>query len=105
MNMHIRPEEVSRSPVMQPGGKDDRLRNRDLLPAERQDWGWYDYLSFWMSDVHSVGGYVTAGNLFTLGLPSGLVFVALLAGVLIVNVLCNLVAVPSQRTGTPFPVV
>ncbi|MBV0890030.1 NCS1 family nucleobase:cation symporter-1 [Komagataeibacter oboediens] len=105
MNMHTRPEAVSRFPVMQLGGEDDRLRNRDLLPAERQDWGWYDYLSFWMSDVHSVGGYVTAGNLFTLGLPSGLVFAALLAGVLIVNVLCNLVAVPSQRTGTPFPVV
>ncbi|MDT8871406.1 hypothetical protein RAA17_10790 [Komagataeibacter rhaeticus] len=38
-----------------------------------QDWTWYDYLSFWMSDVHSVGGYVTAGNLFMLSLPAGLV--------------------------------
>ncbi|MFT8710676.1 NCS1 family nucleobase:cation symporter-1 [Komagataeibacter rhaeticus] len=105
MNVQVRPEPVSLSSTTRTGGNDDRLRNRDLLPAAMQDWTWYDYLSFWMSDVHSVGGYVTAGNLFMLGLPAGLVFAALLAGVLIVNALCNLVAVPSQRTGTPFPVV
>ncbi|MFT9164115.1 MAG: NCS1 family nucleobase:cation symporter-1 [Komagataeibacter saccharivorans] len=105
MNMQTRPEAVPPVLITQAGEQDSRLRNRDLLPAARQDWNWYDYLSFWMSDVHSVGGYVTAGNLFTLGLPSGLVFASLLAGVLIVNVLCNLVAVPSQRTGTPFPVI
>ncbi|GBQ43231.1 APC transporter NCS1 [Komagataeibacter saccharivorans NRIC 0614] len=105
MNMQTRPEAVPPVLITQAREQDSRLRNRDLLPAARQDWNWYDYLSFWMSDVHSVGGYVTAGNLFTLGLPSGLVFASLLAGVLIVNVLCNLVAVPSQRTGTPFPVI
>lgn len=58
-----------------------------------------------MSDVHSVGGYVTAGSLFALGLASWQVLVALLIGIIIVNVFCNLVAKPSQATGVPYPVI
>ncbi len=57
-----------------------------------------------MSDVHSVGGYVTAGSLFALGLAAWQVLVALLVGITIVYFLCNLVARPSQATGTPYPV-
>ena len=49
-----------------------------------------------MSDVHSVGGYVTAGSLFALGLASWQVLIALLVGITIVYFLCNLVAKPSQ---------
>ena len=56
-----------------------------------------------MSDVHSVGGYITAGSLFALGLSSWQVLVALLVGILIVQYFCNLVAKPSQVTGTPYP--
>ena len=37
-----------------------------------------------MSDVHSVGGYVTAGSLFALGLASWQVLIALLVGITIV---------------------
>jgi len=58
-----------------------------------------------MSDVHSVGGYVTAGSLFALGLASWQVLVSLVVGILLVNVATNLVAKPSQRTGVPYPVV
>ena len=58
-----------------------------------------------MSDVHSVGGYVTAGSLFALGLASWQVLVALLIGIVIVNFFCNLVAKPSQATGVPYPVI
>jgi NCS1 family nucleobase:cation symporter-1 len=58
-----------------------------------------------MSDVHSVGGYVTAGSLFALGLGSWQVLVALLIGIGIVNVFCNLVAKPSQQIGVPYPVI
>jgi len=27
-----------------------------------QTWSWYNIFAFWMSDVHSVGGYLTAGS-------------------------------------------
>ena len=47
-----------------------------------------------MSDVHSVGGYVTAGSLFALGLAGWQVLIALLVGITIVYFLCNLVARP-----------
>jgi len=86
-------------------GYDDRLTNADLAPLRNQTWGTYNIFAFWMSDVHSVGGYVTAGSLFSLGLVSWQVLVALLVGILIVQVFCNLVAKPSQMTGTPYPVI
>jgi NCS1 family nucleobase:cation symporter-1 len=58
-----------------------------------------------MSDVHSVGGYVTAGSLFALGLSSWQVLVALVVGISIVYFFCNLVAKPSQQAGVPYPVI
>ena len=58
-----------------------------------------------MSDVHSVGGYITAGSLFALGLTSWQVFICLIVGITIVLFFCNLVAKPSQRTGVPYPVI
>ena len=84
---------------------DPRLTNEDLAPLPEQRWGSYNFFAFWMSDVHSVGGYVTAGSLFALGLAAWQVLVALLIGISIVYVLCNLVARPSQATGTPYPVI
>ncbi|TNM68044.1 NCS1 family nucleobase:cation symporter-1 [Streptomyces sp. NP160] len=86
-------------------GYDPRLTNADLAPLRQQKWGSYNLFAFWMSDVHSVGGYVTAGSLFALGLASWQVFVALIAGITIVYFLCNLVAKPSQVTGVPYAVV
>lgn len=86
-------------------GYDPRLTNEDLAPLRQQKWGSYNIFAFWMSDVHSVGGYVTAGSLFALGLASWQVLVALLIGISIVNVFCNLVAKPSQQTGVPYPVI
>jgi NCS1 family nucleobase:cation symporter-1 len=84
---------------------DPRLTNEDLAPLTRQTWGSYNIFAFWMSDVHSVGGYVTAGSLFMLGLSSWQVLVSLLVGISIVYVFCNLVAKPSQITGVPYPVI
>ncbi|MFG1879090.1 NCS1 family nucleobase:cation symporter-1 [Sphaerisporangium sp. NPDC049003] len=86
-------------------GYDPRLANEDLAPLRKQTWSSYNIFAFWMSDVHSVGGYVTAGSLFALGLHSWQVLFALLAGIVIVNVFCDLVAKPSQVTGVPFPVI
>src|SRR6266571_6629712 len=84
---------------------DDRLTNEDLAPLKKQSWGSYNIFAFWMSDVHSVGGYVTAGSLFALGLSSWQVLVSLLVGITIVYFFCNLVAKPSQATGVPYPVI
>jgi NCS1 family nucleobase:cation symporter-1 len=86
-------------------GYHPRLTNSDLAPLKRQNWKSYNFFAFWMSDVHSVGGYVTAGSLFALGLAAWQVLVALLVGIVIVYFLCNLVAKPSQATGVPYPVI
>src|SRR6476660_5619093 len=90
--------------VVKPG-YDPRLTNEDLAPLGKQSWTSYNIFAFWMSDVHSVGGYVTAGSLFALGLASWQVLIALLVGIVIVYFLCNLVAKPSQQAGVPYPVV
>jgi nucleobase:cation symporter-1, NCS1 family len=86
-------------------GYDARLTNADLAPVKPQSWTSYNIFAFWMSDVHSVGGYVTAGSLFALGLSSWQVLIALLVGIMIVYFFCNLVAKPSQVTAVPYPVI
>lgn len=87
-----------------PDGYSERLYNEDLAPLKNQTWGAYNIFAFWMSDVHSVGGYVFAGSLFALGLTSWQVLIALIVGITIVNRLCNLIARPSQQIGVPYPV-
>ncbi|MCF4119407.1 NCS1 family nucleobase:cation symporter-1 [Antribacter sp. KLBMP9083] len=86
-------------------GYDPRLANEDLAPLRKQTWSSYNIFAFWMSDVHSVGGYITAGSLFALGIASWQVLLALLVGIVIVQVFTNLVAKPSQSTGVPYPVI
>ena len=80
------------------------LSNDDLLPA-KQNWNWYNIFAFWMSDVHSAGGYVFAGTLFSLGLTGWQVFVSLIVGILIVQVLANTIGRASQKYAVPFPVI
>ncbi|TKG16367.1 NCS1 family nucleobase:cation symporter-1 [Vibrio breoganii] len=82
-----------------------RLSNKDLAPEEKKEWGWYSIFAFWMSDVHSVGGYVFAASLFALGLNGIQVFISLLAGISIVLLFANLMGKPGQKAGVPFPVV
>ncbi|MGO2800939.1 MAG: NCS1 family nucleobase:cation symporter-1 [Corynebacterium variabile] len=91
--------------VVYPEGADPQLINDDIAPLKEQKWGAYNIFAFWMSDVHSVGGYTTAGALFAMGLTSWQVLLALLVGIFIVYFACNLVSLPSQRSGTPFAVV
>lgn len=86
-------------------GYSPRLTNDDLAPVREQHWNWYNIFSFWMSDVHSMGGYVVAASFFTLGLAGWQVLVCLLAGICIVQWFANLVAKPSQMSGVPFAVV
>ena len=84
---------------------DPQLYNHDLAPVKKQTWKAYNIFAFWMSDVHSVGGYVFAGSLFALGLTSWQVLLCLLVGIGIVNLFCNQIAKPSQAAGVPYPVV
>ncbi len=82
-----------------------KLINSDLKPEKNQNWGWYSIFAFWMSDVHSVGGYVFAASLFALGLNGIQVFISLLLGISIVLVFANLMGQPGQKAGVPFPAV
>lgn len=82
-----------------------RLSNKDLSPDKEQSWGWYSIFAFWMSDVHSVGGYVFAASLFALGLNGIQVFISMLVGISIVLLFANLMGKPGQQAGVPFPVV
>ncbi|MBT0769258.1 NCS1 family nucleobase:cation symporter-1 [Kineosporia sp. J2-2] len=102
--LHLTPDHPAGTPLIK-DGYDPRLTNDDLAPLAEQKWGTYNIFAFWMSDVHSVGGYVTAGSLFALGLTSWQVLVSLVAGILIVQFFCNLVAKPSQVSGVPYPVI
>ena len=86
-------------------GYSPRLCNADLAPTREQNWNWYNIFSFWMSDVHSMGGYVVAASFFTLGLASWQVLICLLAGIVIVQLCANLVAKPSQIAGVPYAVI
>ena len=103
-HIHDTPGHPAGDPVIKPD-YDDRLANSDLAPLKKQSWSSYNIFAFWMSDVHSVGGYVTAGSLFALGIASWQVLISLIVGIVIVNVFCNLVAKPSQVTGVPYPVI
>lgn len=103
-DFHVDPDAPAGAGLIKPG-YDDRLANDDLAPLRSQKWTSYNIFAFWMSDVHSVGGYVTAGSLFALGLAGWQVLIALVIGILIVQVFCNLVAKPSQVTGVPYPVI
>jgi NCS1 family nucleobase:cation symporter-1 len=82
-----------------------KLTNEDLAPTREQNWSWYNIFSFWMSDVHSMGGYVVAASFFTLGLASWQVLLCLLVGICIVQICANLVAKPSQMAGVPYAVI
>ncbi len=82
-----------------------KLYNHELAPLKAQTWTRFNIFCYWMSDVHSVGGYIFAGSLFALGLTSWQVLVSLLAGIMVVQLICNLVARPSQAHGVPYPVM
>ena len=95
------------SSVLAVPGADPKLYNHDLAPVspEGRTWGVFSIFAMWMSDVHSVGGYTFAASLFFLGLTGWEVLLAMVVGIIIVNVLMNLIGGPSLKYGTPYPVV
>ena len=91
--------------VIKPGYH-PRLTNDDLAPLRDQNWTWYNIFAFWMSDVHSVGGYVTAGSACSPSAsPAGRSSSASSSA----SRSCSSSATSSrsrrQRTGVPFPVI
>lgn len=88
-----------------PAGYSDRLYNKDLAPLKERTWGTYQIFCMWMSDVHSVGGYLFAASLFALGLAGWQVLLCLLVGIVMVMFFTNLVARAGVDLGVPFPVV
>ncbi|WCM56419.1 cytosine permease [Microbacterium sp. EF45047] len=62
----------------------------------------YNLFAMWMSNVHSVAGYVFAAGLFTLGLAGWQVFTALLVGITLIYFLTNLAGRGGQKYGIAF---
>lgn len=91
--------------ALRPQDCSPRLYNEDLAPLPKRSWGTYQVFCMWMSDVHSVGGYLFAASLFALGLAGWQVLVCLLVGIVIVMFATNLVARPGVDLGVPYPVV
>lgn len=103
-NHVMKGREMAQETAREEAIKHSILANEDLLPA-KQTWNWYNIFAFWMSDVHSAGGYVFAGTLFSLGLAGWQVFASLILGIIIVQILANIIGVPSQKYAVPFPVI
>ncbi len=89
------------------GRVSDKLYNEDLAPTspEQRNWGTYQIFALWMSDIHSVGGYVFAAGLFFLGLTGWQVLACLVLGIFIVNHFINLMGEPGQKYGIPYAVM
>ena len=98
-------QQDSTTPHSYPASYSPKLTNDDLAPVSNPHWTWYNIFSFWMSDIHSMGGYVVAASFFALGLAGWQVLLCLLVGICIVQVAANLIARPSQLTGVPYAVV
>lgn len=80
----------------------DRLYNEDIAPIRDQTWGVYNLSAMWMSNVHSVAGYVFAASLFTLGLSGFHVLTALVAGIMLIYFFTNWAGRAGQKYGIAF---
>ena len=88
-----------------PGSFSPRLYNDDLAPRQSTGvWRAWDLFCVWMSAVHSLGGYTFAVGLLVLGLTGWQMVIAMVGGVSIVYLGCNLMGIAGQRLGVPFPV-
>jgi nucleobase:cation symporter-1, NCS1 family len=96
---------ATRGEVYTPPYASDKLYNHDLAPLKDRFWTWYQVFCMWMSDVHSVGGYLFAASLFALGLAGWQVLICLIVGIVLVMYLTNWVARPGVDLGVPYPVV
>ncbi|MDO5672318.1 MAG: NCS1 family nucleobase:cation symporter-1 [Actinomycetaceae bacterium] len=80
----------------------DRLYNDDIKPVTNQNWSTYNLFAMWMSNVHSVAGYVIAASLFALGLNGWQVFSAIIVGITIIYFFTNMTGGMGQKWGIAF---
>lgn len=80
----------------------EKLYNEDIAPVKDQNWGVYNLFAMWMSNVHSVAGYVFAASLFTLGLGGFQVFSALIVGIMLIYYFTNMAGAAGQKYGIAF---
>ncbi len=88
-------------------GISPRLYNSDLAPTTREGRHWHAYSIFalWANDVHSLGNYVWAIGLFSLGMSGGAILGSLAFGALFLFLLLTLSGFMGEKTGVPFPVM
>ncbi|WP_350351010.1 NCS1 family nucleobase:cation symporter-1 [Microbacterium sp. A8/3-1] len=88
-------------------GISPRLYNNDLAPTTREGRKWTSYSIFalWANDVHSLGNYVWAIGLFSLGMSGGAILGSLAFGALFLFLLLTLSGFMGEKTGVPFPVM
>jgi NCS1 family nucleobase:cation symporter-1 len=99
------PAHATEQSAWKEAGYSEHLINEDLAPTKERRWHTWDIACMWMSDVHSVGGYVFAAGLFFLGLTGWQVLLALILGICIVYFFMNLMGLPGHRYGIPYPVM
>lgn len=100
--MHSKSLSSSIGETSPPLATSDRLHNEDIAPMKDQSWGIYNLSAMWMSNVHSVAGYVFAASLFTLGLGGFQVFTALITGILLIYFFTNMAGRAGQKYGIAF---
>lgn len=93
------------APALTEAETSSRLYNADLAPATDRHWQARSLVTMWLSDVHSIGGYTFAAGLFFFGLVGWQVLIALIIGILLVNVGMNYMGYAGQQTGVPYPVL
>ena len=73
-------------------GLSPRLYNSDLAPTTREGrhWSAYSIFALWANDVHSLGNYVWAIGLFSLGMSGGAILGSLAFGALFLFLLLTL---------------
>ncbi|REJ05240.1 NCS1 family nucleobase:cation symporter-1 [Microbacterium bovistercoris] len=88
-------------------GISPRLYNNDLAPTTREGrhWSAYSIFTLWANDVHSLGNYVWAIGLFSLGMSGGAILGSLAFGALFLFLLLSLSGFMGEKTGVPFPVM
>jgi nucleobase:cation symporter-1, NCS1 family len=88
-------------------GRDPALFNQDLapVPAERRDWGLYNYISLWVAMSVCIPTYMLASGLIAGGMSWWQAIGTILLGNLIVLVPMLLNAHAGTKYGIPFPVL
>ncbi|KAK9481046.1 permease for cytosine/purines, uracil, thiamine, allantoin-domain-containing protein [Lipomyces japonicus] len=86
---------------------DSRRSNRDLdpVPPEKQTWSALDYISYWISDNFTPGGWRNASSIMEVGLSWKLALVNIAISQLIIGVVVTLNGFIGAKYRIPFSVI